>query len=184
MAATDVATHRTGDRLHRWLGALSTAGALCAIACDADRPPGWLAPTPVARPAAAPEVDVPGALWQLRTTIVAIEGSACFWPHPVGAVFNWQLAVERSESQIRLLYDVRNAHDNLLFVGEPAGDAFSAATATSPGWWACSGDATLSSSVTGRFTVDGNGLTAREQLTYRAASGELVITFDWLAAPM
>ena len=71
-------------------------------------------------------------LWSLTTTIVSLEGSACFWTQRVGAKFdNWTLSVERSGAQVRFLYDVHNPHDNTLFVGAVTEQSFSAVSDTS-----------------------------------------------------
>jgi hypothetical protein len=119
-------------------------------------------------------------LWTLTTTIVSLEGSACFWPHPVGNTFDWTLSVERNGAQVRFVYDVNNPHDNLLFVGAVHEQSFTAETDTYRGGWQCAGGVTLSSSVVGSFSSDGGTLSGRERLIYRADSGrELIITFEW-----
>lgn len=124
-----------------------------------------------------------GELWKLTTTIVSLEGSACFWTQPVGAKFDgWTLSVERNGAQVRFLYDVQNPHDNMLFVGAVNGQSFTGVTDSFRGFWQCSGHVTLSSSVAGSFSSDGRTLSGRERQMYRVDGGsELVITLEWNA---
>ncbi len=130
-----------------------------------------------------PASPVEGELWSLTTTIVSLEGSVCFWTQPVGKQFDWTLSVERNGAQVRFVYDVNNPHDNLLFVGAVDQESFTAASDTYRSVWQCAGGVTLSSSVIGRFLLDGRTLSGRERLTYRVDSGgELIITFEWNAA--
>jgi hypothetical protein len=133
-----------------------------------------------------PDRNSAGDLWRLTTTIVSLEGSACFWTQPVGATFdNWTLSVERSGPQARFVYDVNNPHDNVLFVGAVSGQSFSATSATYRSSWACAANVEISSSVFGTFSLDGRTLSGRERLIYRVSGGsELVITFDWNASRM
>jgi hypothetical protein len=124
-----------------------------------------------------------GELWDLTTTIVSLEGSACFWPHPVGKKFDWTLSVERNGAQVRLVYDVNNPHDNLLFVGPVHDQSFSAVSDTYRSFWQCAGGVTISSSVIGTFSSDGRTLSGQERLIYRVDGGsELIIALEWNAA--
>ena len=78
---------------------------------------------------------------------------------------------------------VRCSDDNLLFVGAVDQESFTAESDTYRSVWQCAGGVTLSSSVIGRFLLDGRTLSGRERLTYRVDSGgELIITFEWNAA--
>jgi hypothetical protein len=127
-------------------------------------------------------------LWRLTTTIVSLEGSACFWTQPIGRkIDDWTLSVERSGAQVRLLYDVHNPHDNSLFVGTLNGQSFSAVSDTSRSSWRCAPNVTISSSVVGSFSSDGRTLSGRERLVYRVDGGsdfggtDLIITFEWNA---
>ena len=129
-----------------------------------------------------PDRNSAGELWRLTTTIVSLEGSACFWPHPVGKKFDSTLSVERNGAQVRFVYDVNNPHDNLLFVGAVHEQSFTAASDTYRSSWQCAGGVTLSSSVVGSFSSDGRTLSGRERLMYRVDAGsELIITFEWNA---
>ena len=47
-------------------------------------------------------------MWSLTTTIVSLEGSACFWSQPVGKKFDWTLSIERNAEEVRFVYDVNN----------------------------------------------------------------------------
>jgi hypothetical protein len=125
-------------------------------------------------------------LWRLTTTIVGLEGSACFWRAAVGASFdNWTLSVERNGAEVRFLYDVNNPHDNALFVGQVNGSSFSAASDTYRSFWMCAGNVSISTSVTGSFSPDGRALSGRERLVYRVdGGGELIISLDWSATRM
>ena len=130
-----------------------------------------------------PASPVEGELWSLTTTIVSLEGSACFWTQPVGKQFDWTLSVERNGAQVRFVYDVNNPHDNLSFVGPVDEESFTAVSDTYRSFWQCAGGVTLSSSVIGSFLLDGRTLSGRERLIYRVDSGgELIITFEWNAA--
>jgi hypothetical protein len=83
--------------------------------------PAPISPSPMVPGAPPPpglERNSQGELAGLTTAIVSLEGSACFWPHPVGKKFDWRLSVERNGVQARFEYDVNNPHDNFLFVGE------------------------------------------------------------------
>jgi hypothetical protein len=114
---------------------------------------------------------------------VSLEGSACFWPHPVGKKFDWTLSVERNGTEVRLVYDVYNPHDNLSFVGVVQEQSFAAVTDTYHSAWPCAGGQTISSSVVGSFSSDGHTLSGRERLIYRGEGGnELIITLEWNAA--
>jgi hypothetical protein len=114
---------------------------------------------------------------------VLLEGSACFWPHRVGKKFDWTLSVERNGTEVRLVYDVYNPHDNLSFVGAVHEQSFTAVTGTYRSFWQCAGGQTISSSVVGSFSSDGHTLSGRERLIYRGDGGnELIITSEWNAA--
>jgi hypothetical protein len=147
---------------------------------------GPTSPTGTTPPPAPPRVDFPlpsGELWRLTTAIVSLEGSACFWPHPVGKTFDWTLSVERNGGQVRFVYDVYNPHDNLSFVGAVQEQSFTAVTDTYRSFWQCVGGQTISSSVVGSFSSDGHTLSGRERLIYRGDGGkELIITLEWNAA--
>ena len=169
------------------------AGVVLAVllaACGRSTP---TSPTPTATPTATippparpPQTGFPlppGELWSLTTEVVSLEGSACFWTNPVGKKFDWTLAVDRDGTEVRLVYDVYNPHDNLSFVGAVQEQSFTAATDTYRSFWPCAGAQTFSSSVVGGFSSDGQTLSGRERLIYRGESGkELVITMEWNAA--
>jgi hypothetical protein len=168
---------------------LTVALALTGYACGADRGPGTpVSPSPTVLggpppPGMGPDRNSAGELWSLTTTIVSLEGSACFWPHLVGKKFDWTLSVEQNEAQVRFVYDVNNPHDNLLFVGAVHQQSFTAASDTYRSAWQCSGGVTISSSVAGSFSSDGSTLSGRERLIYREDGGsELIITLEWSAA--
>jgi hypothetical protein len=181
------ADYLAAGTLKVFFSVLTVALALTGYGCGADRGPG----TPVSPSTTLPDAppspgpgNLAGELWSLTTTIVSLEGSACFWTQPVGATFDrWTLSVERSGSQVRFVYDVNNPHDNLLFVGSVnEQQSFTAASDTYRSYWVCAGSVTLSSSVVGSFSSDGSTLTGRERMMYRADSGsELIITFEWNA---
>ncbi len=119
-----------------FVSALTLSLALTGYGCGADRGPGTpISPSPTV-PAAplppGPDRNSQGELWGLTTAIVSREGSACFWPHPVGKTFDWTLSVERNGAQARFVYDVNNPHDNSLFVGEVHEQSFTAVTGTVP----------------------------------------------------
>ena len=105
------------------------------------------------------------------------------WTQPVGAKFeNWTLYVERTGPDVRLVYDVNNVHDNILFVGTLNERSFAAASGSYGSSWRCAPSVMFFSSVAGSFSADGNSLSGREQLTYRVyGGGELNITLEWNA---
>ncbi len=161
---------------------LTVALALTGAGCGAEHGPSTpVSPSPpVQGPPPAPPFA--GELWSLTTTIVSLEGSVCFWPHPVDKKFDWTLSVERNGAQVRFVYDVNNPHDNLLFVGAVNEQSFTAMTDTYRSGWQCAGGVTFSSSVIGGFLSDGRTLSGRERLIYRVDGGsELIITFEWNA---
>jgi hypothetical protein len=173
-----------------FVSVLTGALALTGYGCNADRvPPTPLSPSSTVQgqnPAPSPTVqdrNPAGELWKLSTTIVSLEGAACFWTHPLGKKFdNWTLSIERNGAQVRLVYDVNNPHDNLLFVGAVNEQSFTAASGTYHSAWLCSGSVTLSSSVVGSFSPDGRTLSGRERLTYRVdGGGDLTVTLEWNA---
>ena len=172
-----------------FVSTLAVSVALLGYGCDAERRPSTpISPSPPvthAPPPPTPDPSAPGELWSLTTTIVSVEGSACFWSQPVGAkIDNWTLAVDRSGTQVRLLYDVYNPHDNVLFVGVVDDQSFTAVSDSYRSGWQCSGGVTFSSSVAGRFSLDGRSLSGRERLIYRLDRGdELIITLEWNAVP-
>lgn len=174
------------------LSVLTLALALTGYGCDADRGPSTpISPTPPVvvpptTPTPGPAPNHPGDLWSLTTTVVSLEGSACFWPHPVGKTFvNSTLSVERNEPQVRFVYDVNNVHDNLSFVGTVNEHSFAAASGTYSSGWQCAPHVTISSSVVGTFSSDDRTLTGLERLTYRVVGGnELTITLEWNATRM
>ena len=174
--------------LKGFLSVLTVAVALTGYGC-ADRGPSTpISPSPTVLGVPPPDPKPPdpnstGELWRLTTTVVSLEGSACFWPHPVGKKFDWTLSVERNEPQVRFVYDVYNPHDNLLFVGAVHEQSFTAVSDTYRSAWQCAGGVTLSSSVAGSFSPDGGKLSGRERLIYRVdGGGELIITLEWDAA--
>lgn len=163
---------------------LTVTFALTGYGCGADRVPSTpVSPSPTV-PSPPPAPPVAGELWRLTTTIVSLEGSACFWTHPVGRKFdNGTLSVERSGAQVRFVYDVNNPHDNLQFVGTVNEQSFTAVSDTYRSVWACAGNVTISSSVVGSFSSDDRTLSGREHLMYRVDGGsELIIAFEWSAA--
>jgi hypothetical protein len=185
----DVASEsRAAARLKVFGTSLVVALALNGHGCEADRRiRSPVSPSPaVATVPPVPDPSPAGERWKLTTTIVALEGSACFWRQPAGTRFeNWTLSVERIESLVRFVYDVNNPHDNLLFVGTVNGQSFSAASESYRGFWPCAGSVTLSSSVVGSFSTDGRTLSGRERLVYRVdGGGDLVVSFEWNATRM
>jgi len=164
------------------------AGVVLAVLLAACGRPGPTSPTGTTPPPSPPSPQAsfplpPGELWSLTTTIVSLEGSACFWSHPVGKKFDWTLAVERNGTEVRLVYDVYNPHDNLSFVGAVQEQSFTAVTDTYRSFWQCAGGQTIVSSVVGSFSSDGHTLSGRERLIYRGDGGnELTITSEWNAA--
>jgi hypothetical protein len=59
---------------------------------------------------------------------------------------------------------------------------FAAMSETYRSAWQCAGGVTISSSVDGSFSLDGDTLVGQERLRYRAdSSQELIITFEWNA---
>src|SRR5262245_48600462 len=86
---------------------LTVALAVTGYGCGADPGPGVpLSPSPTVLnapppPSVASPPNSAGELWSLTTAIVSLEGSACFWPHPVGKKFDWTLSVERIGVQVR-----------------------------------------------------------------------------------
>jgi hypothetical protein len=160
---------------------LTVALALAGYGCGADRVPSTpVSPSPSpTMPGPPPAPPVAGELWRLTTTVVSLEGSACFWTHPVGMKWeNWTLSVERSGAQVRLIYDVNNPHDNVLFVGAVNEQSFTAVSDNYRGFWPCAGTVTISSSVVGSFSSDDRTLSGRERLIYRVDGGsELIIAF-------
>jgi hypothetical protein len=180
------ANYLAAGTLKVFFSVLTVALALTGYGCGADRGPGTLVfPSPMvpdAPPRPGPDRNFAGELWRLTTTIVSLEGSACFW-QPVGATFDrWTLSVERSGSQVRFIYDVNNPHDNILFVGTVNEQSFTAVSDTYRSSWQCAGGVTISSSVVGSFSSDGRTLSGRERLIYRVDGGsELIITFEWNA---
>jgi hypothetical protein len=183
------ADYLAAGTLKVFFSGLTVAFALTGYGCGADRGPGTpVSPSPMVPdapppPGPGPDRNVAGELWRLTTTIVSLEGSACFWTQPVGATFDrWTLSVERSGSQVRFVYDVNNPHDNILFVGTVNEQSFTAVTDTYRSSWQCAGGVTISSSVVGSFSSDGRTLSGRERLRYRVDGGsELIITFEWNA---
>ena len=166
-------------RANRAYSMVSVA-ASCVTVMSAPHPVPMV---PGAPPPPGPDRNSQGELWGLTTAIVSLEGSACFWPHPVGTKFDWTLSVERNGAQARFVYDVNNPHDNFLFVGEVHEQSFTAVTGTYRSGWFCAGGVTISSSVVGSFSSDGRTLSGRERTIYRLDSGsELIITSDWNAA--
>lgn len=173
------------------LGVLAVAFALMGYGCTGDDGPITpVSPSPTVvnvppPPGTGPDRNSAGELWSLTTAIVSLEGSACFWPHPVGKKFDWTLSVERNGAQVRFVYDVNNPHDNLLFVGAVHEQSFTAVSDTYRSFWQCAGGVTLFSSVVGSFSSDGRTLSGRERLIYRVNGGsELIITLEWNATPI
>ena len=175
-----------------FFSALTAALALMGYGCGAGRGPSSpVSPSATVLPSPTPppsptvlDRNPAGELWSLTTTIVSLEGAACFWTQPVGARFdNWTLSVERSGAQVRFVYDIHNPHDNSSFVGSIKEQSFTAVSDTSRSSWQCARDVTISSSVVGSFSSDGRTLSGRERLMYRVNGGsDLIITFDWNAA--
>ena len=186
------ADDRAAVTLKVLLSVLTVALTLMGSGCGADGGPSTpVSPSPTVPdasppPGMGPNHNLVGELWRLTTTIVSLEGSACFWTQPVGAKFDsWTLSVERSGAQVRFLYDVNNPHDNLLFVGAVNEQSFTAASDTYRSSWQCATHVTFSSSVVGSFSSDGRTLSGRERLIYRVDGGsELIITLGWNATPM
>jgi hypothetical protein len=171
-----------------FFGVLTVALALTWFGCGDDRGPSTPvspsspvvnAPSP---PGSGP--DLPGELWRFTTTVMSLEGSACFGNLPVGArIDNWAFSVERVGEQARFRYG--NVHDHTLFVGDVKEQSFTAVSDTYSSSWQCAPQVTISSSVSGHFSPDGRTLSARERLIYRVHGGsELIITLEWNATPM
>jgi hypothetical protein len=161
---------------------LTVALTLTGYGCSADRGPA----TPLSPSSTGQDRNPAGESWRLTTTIVSLEGTACFWTRPVGAKADgWILSIERNGPQVRFLYDVNNPSDNTLFVGTVNEQSFTAASDTYHGWWSCSGNVAVSSSVIGSFSSDGRTLSGRERQMYRADGGSvLIVTLDWNATPV
>ena len=188
-----IADHLATVTLKAVFSVLTVGLALTGSGCggdSGDSPPVLPSPTVVNEPPPPPPTPgvwpnplLAGDLWRLTTTIVSLEGSVCFWSHPVGKKFDWTLSVERNGAEVRFVYDVNNPHDNLLFVGAVQEQSFTAASGAFSSFWQCSGGVTLSSSVVGSFSSDGHTLSGRERLIYRAAGvgSELIITYEWNA---
>jgi hypothetical protein len=171
-------------------GAAIVALALTWYGCGTERGPSTPvspsspvidAPSP---PGSGPDPDLPGELWRFTTTVMSLEGSACFWNLPVGArIDNWAFSVERVGEQVRFRYG--NVHDHILFVGDVKGQSFTAVSDTYSSSWPCAPSVTISSSVVGSFSSDGRALSGRERLIYRVHGGsELIITMQWNATAM
>ena len=183
------ADYLAAGTLKVFFSVLTVALALTGHGCGADRDPGTpVSPSPMLPvstppPGPGPDPNFAGELWRLTTTIVSVEGSACFWAPRVGATFDdWTLSVERSGAQVRFVYDVNNPHDNILFVGPVNEQSFTAVSDTYHSFWQCAGGVTISSSVVGSFSSDGRTLSGRERLIYRVDGGsELIIAFEWNA---
>ena len=113
-----------------------------------------ISPSPTVLPSpTVPNPNPAGESWRLTTTIVSLEGTACFWTQPVGAkAAYWTLSIERNGAQVRFIYGV--THDTMLFVGAVTEQSFAAASETYRSRWSCSGDVTISSSVIGSFSSD------------------------------
>jgi hypothetical protein len=162
--------------------ALSAMGSSCGGGPDRVTPVAPSSGVPAGPPPATPRPDeTPGELWSLTTTIVSLEGSACFWSQPAGKTFTWTLSVLRDGGDVHFVYDVNNPHDNLSFTGTVHERSFTAVSGTSRSQWACAGHVEISSSVAGSFSPDGGSLTGRERLMYRADGGELAVNMDWRA---
>jgi hypothetical protein len=175
--------------LTAFFSVLTVVVALTGYGCDADgrhRSPVFPSPTVLDAPpppGPGPDRNAARELWSLTTTIVSLEGSACFWTQPVGAkIDSWTLSVERSGTQVRLVYDVNNPGDNMLFVGAVNEQSFTAVSDSYRGGFPCARNVTLSSSVVGSFSSDGHMLSGLERLIYRVdGGGELIITLEWNA---
>ena len=168
---------------------LAVAVALTGYGCGADgrhRIPVFPSPTVLDAPpppGTGPDRNPAGELWSLTTTIVSLEGSACFWTQPVGRkIDSWILSVERNGAQVRFVYDVNNPGDNLLFVGAVNEQSFTAVSDTYRSGFPCARNVTLSSSVAGSFSSDGHMLSGLERLIYRVdGDSDLIITMEWNA---
>ena len=189
MSTTGRADHVASLARTVLLSVLSVPVALLVYGCDgSSRPSTPISPSPPVTYSPPPPIPAPGAtgeLWTLTTTVVSIEGSACFWTQPAGSkIDSWTLAVDRSGTQVRFLYDVYNPHDNVLFVGVVNDRSFAATSDSYQSAWQCSGGVTFSSSVEGNFSSDGRSLSGRERLMYRLSrGGELIVTLEWNAVP-
>jgi hypothetical protein len=186
-----ITDHLAAVTLKRVFSVLTVALALPGHGCRGDRgdntpvlpsPTVLNEPRPPPTPGVWPNPLLEGELWNLTTTVVSLEGSACFWPHPVGKTFEWTLSVERDGAQVRFVYDVYNPHDNVLFVGTVKEQSFAAASNFYGSSWQCSGGVTFSASVLGHFASDGRTLSGRERFIYRLSGArELIITSEWNA---
>ncbi len=183
------AEYLTAVTLKVFFSVLTVALALTGYGCGADgghRSPIFPSPTVLDAPpppGTGPDRNAARELWSLTTTIVSLEGSACFWTQPVGVKIDaWILSVERSGAQVRFVYDVNNPHDNLLFVGAVNEQSFTAVSDTYRSGFPCARNVTLSSSVVGSFSSDSHMLSGLERLVYRVDGGsELIITLEWNA---
>jgi hypothetical protein len=186
-----ITDHLAAVTLKRVFSVLTVALALPGHGCRGDRgdntpvlpsPTVLNEPRPPPTPGVWPNPLLEGELWNLTTTVVSLEGSACFWPHPVGKTFEWTLSVERDGAQVRFVYDVYNPHDNVLFVGTVKEQSFAAASNFYGSSWQCSGGVTFSASVLGHFASDGRTLSGRERFIYRLSGArELIINSEWNA---
>lgn len=170
------------------LGILTALVAVAGAGCSGDRGLGVpVSPSAMTTPASPTPGTLPipagTDLWRLTTTILSIDGSACFWTQPVGARFDqWTLGVEQRGQDVRFVYDVNNPHDNVAFMGTVTDRAFTATSDDHHGSWQCAPAVTFSSSVVGSFSSDGRTLSGRERLVYRVSGGsQLAVTLDWHA---
>ena len=189
MPFTVIADYLAAVTLKVFFSVLTVAVALTGYGCDADgrhRNPVFPSPTVLDAPpppGMGPDRNAARELWSLTTTIVSLEGSACFWTQPVGRkIDSWRLSVERNGAQVRFVYDVNNPGDNLLFVGAVNEQSFTAVSDTYRSGSPCARNVTFSSSVVGSFSSDGQMLSGLERLIYRVVGGsDLIITMEWNA---
>ena len=160
--------------------------ALGACGSDSASP---TAPTPPAATALRPDPpQVPGDRWNLTTIQTAVTGPArkVCWRNLDGTRINWLMAVQRSGESVNFLYDVNNwPSDHVEHKGSITGEHFIANSEAWTGGFPCGGtqvEFVFQAEVSGRFSANGQSLTATEVWIYQLSSGEAVrISFDWVA---
>src|SRR4030095_11606795 len=112
-----IADHLATVTLKAVFSVLTVGLALTGSGCGSDSgdsPPVLPSPTVVNAPLPPPTPGVwpnpllAGELWNLTTTIVSLEGSACFWSHRVGKKFDWTLSVARDGAQVGFVSALNN----------------------------------------------------------------------------
>jgi hypothetical protein len=136
-------------------------------------------PSPAVPFSLPPGLEGAGELWDVETTVVSIEGEACFWRTAVGSTGHRLVLVSRSDTSVRFIYDVRHwPIDHMEQEGTIRGQAFTAAAPPSPSGQPCAAY-TILLDLWGSFSPDGDTLHGRERWMHRMADADLIITFEW-----